>query len=147
MIQNLIFKSIFLKIFSMAYTFLYSSFIHTFQQISPEFFLISDCLAESLKASRNYQKRSLNLQHSFAQKTSLILWTSTHLTFKIIYSWNTAKNLSEFTKNFQTTMFLFGVRKNICTPPFLDGQNCILEALWRQMSVYFCFWGSLGESE
>ena len=84
------------------------------------------------------QFRSKNLTH---------FWASTHLTFKIIYCWNTAKNLSEFTKNFQTTMFLFGVRKNICTPPFLDGQNCILEALWRQMSVYFCFWGSLGESE
>ena len=54
-------------------------------------FLILDFLAESLKASENYWKRSLILQYSFAQKTSLILWTSTHLTLKIMRSGNTAK--------------------------------------------------------
>ena len=29
-------------------------------------------------------------------------------------------------------------QKKHCTPPFLDAQNCILEAPWKQMSVYFC---------
>ena len=103
-------------------------------------FLILDFLAESLKASKNYWKRSLILQYSFAQKTSLILWTSTHLTLKVMCSGNTAKKLSEFTKNFTVNTFLFGVRKNICTPPFLDAQNYILEALWKQISLYFCIY-------
>ena len=39
------------------------------------YFLISDFLAESLKASKNYQKRSL----ISLKKTSLIIWTSTSL--------------------------------------------------------------------
>ena len=70
MIQNLIFKSIFLEIFFRAYNF--CIFIHTFLRTSSEFSIISDCLAESLKASKNYRKISLILQYSFAQKTSLI---------------------------------------------------------------------------
>ena len=32
---------------------------------------------------------------------------------------NAAKTLSDFI-NFQANMFLFGVKKNICTAPFLD---------------------------
>ena len=39
------------------------------------------------------------------------MWTSTHLTLKIICCCNTAKNLSEFTKKFPANMFLFCVRK------------------------------------
>ena len=35
---------------------------------------------------------------------------------------NTAKNLSDFT-SFPANMFLCGVRKNICTTPFLDTQE------------------------
>ena len=62
------------------------------------------------------------LQYSFAQKASLILRNSTHLTLKIICSRNTVKNLSDFT-NFPANIFLFGVRKSICTAPFLDAQE------------------------
>ena len=75
-----------------------------------------------LKANKNQQKRSLISQYSFAQKTSLILRTSTHLTLKIICSRNTVKNLSDFT-NFPANMFLFGVRKNIWAAPFLDAKE------------------------
>ena len=56
------------------------------------------------------------------QKTSLILQTLAHLTLKIICSRNTAQNLSDF-RNFTATMFLFRVRKNICTVPLLDAQE------------------------
>ena len=46
-----------------------------------------------------------------------------------------------YQKNVSANMFLFGVRKSICTPPFLDdAQNCILEALWKQMSDFFCIY-------
>ena len=91
-------------------------------QVPVESFKISDFLAESLKAHKNWQKRSLTLQYNFTQKTSLILRTSTHLTLKVICSRNTAKKLSGFT-NFPANMFLFGVRKNICTAWFLDAQE------------------------
>ena len=74
------------------------------------------------KPTKNQQKRSLISQYSFAQKTSLILRTSTHLTLKIICSRNTVKNLSDFT-NFPANMFLFGVRKNIWAAPFLDAKE------------------------
>ena len=39
---------------------------------------------------------------------------------------------------FSVNMFLSGVGKIICIPPFLDAQNWILETLWKQMSVNFC---------
>ena len=39
-------------------------------------------------------------------------------------SQNTAKKLSQFT-NFPANMFLFGVRKNICTKPFPDTQELL----------------------
>ena len=72
-------------------------------------FLISNFLVESVKANKTSEK-SLILQYSFAQKTSLILRTSTHLTLKIICSRNTAKSHSDFT-NFSANMFLFDGRK------------------------------------
>ena len=51
-----------------------------------------------------------------------MLWTSTHLALKIICSRNEAKIFSDI-KNFPADMFLFGVRKNICTAPFLGTQE------------------------
>ena len=100
----------------------HTALVYTFLWTLSEFSFILDFLAESLEAIKNQQKRSLILQYSFAQKTSLILRTSTHLTLKIICSCNTAKNLSDFT-NFPADMFLCSVRKDICTAPFLDAQE------------------------
>ena len=54
-------------------------------------FLISDFLAESLKANKNWRKRLLILQFSFAQKTSIILLTSAHSTMTKVCSRNAAK--------------------------------------------------------
>ena len=97
-----------------AYAFMYTllcirfyvyAFRHTLGSEVPvdiiSFFLISDFLAEYLKA---------------------FLRNSTQLTLKIICSRNIAKNVSDFT-NFLANIFLFGVRKNICTAPFLDAQE------------------------
>ena len=84
------------------------------------FFLISDVLSQSQQ--RLAKKVTNFLQYSFAQKTSLISQTSTHLTLKIICSCNTGNNLSDFT-DFPADMFLFGVRKDICTAPFLDAEE------------------------
>ena len=112
MIQNLIFVILFLKIL--------------FPQIPMDIinFFIPVFAAENLKANKNQRKRSLILQYCFAQKTSLILRISTLLKLKIICSQNTAKKLSQFT-NFPANMFLFGVRKNICTAPFPEAQELL----------------------
>ena len=65
------------------------------------------------RESQSQQKLPKKATHFTIQFRSknLIIWTSTHLTLKIICCCNTAKNLSEFTKNFPANMFLFGVRK------------------------------------
>ena len=63
---------------------------------------------------------SLILHYSFAQKTSIILRTSTHSILSKIYSCNTAK-----------IMFLVGVRKNICTAPFLDAKKLHSRSTWK----------------
>ena len=119
MIQNLIFVILFLKIFFGAYNFS----PHVPVNITRVFF-IPELEAENLKANKNQPKRSLILQYSFAQKTSLILRISTLLKLKIIFSQNTAKRISQFT-NFPTNMFIFRVRKNICTAPFPDAQELL----------------------
>ena len=64
-----------------------------------------------------YLKRSLILQYSLAQKPHS--FCEPHFTIKIMCPYNAAKKLSDF-KNFPADMFLFDVRKNICTVPFLD---------------------------
>ena len=84
--------------------------------ITSVIFLISDFLSEVSTPTKTSKKD--HTKYSFAQKTSLILRTSTHLTLAIICCRNTAKNLSDFTY-FPADMFLFGVRNNICTAPLL----------------------------
>ena len=111
MIQNVIFVILFMKIFFRDYNFS----PHVPVDIIRAFFI---------PANKNQPKRSLILQYSFAQKTSLILRISTLLKLKITCSQNTAKKLSQFT-NFPANMFLFGVRKIICTAPFPDAQELL----------------------
>ena len=78
----------------------------------------------SCSKSQSQQKLAKNispliLQYSFAQKTSPILRTLTHLTLKTICSRNTVNSVLTFPAN----MFPFGARKNICTASFLDTQE------------------------
>ena len=129
MIQNLIFAILFLKILFRAYNFS----PHVPVDIIRVFF-IPEFVAENLKANKNQPKRSLILQYSFAQKTSLILRISTLLKLKITCSQNTAKKLSQFT-NFPANMFLFGVRKIICTAPFPDAQELLS---WSTLKANVC---------
>ena len=113
MIRNLIFVIPFLKIL----------FSHVPMDIIRLFF-IPEFAAENLRANKNQRKRSLILQYSFVQKPSLILRISTLLKLKIICSQNTAQKLSQFT-NFPANMFLFSIRKNICTASFPDAQELL----------------------
>ena len=51
-----------------------------------------------------------------------------------------AKKITQgHSRNTATNMFLVNVKKNICTAVLLDPpNNCILEALGNQVSVYSC---------
>ena len=128
MIPYLIFV-IFLK----EYYFGRTTLFDPFQWTSSDFF-IPEFIAENLKPNKNQRKRSPMLQCVFAQKTSLILRISTLLKLKIICSQNTAKKLSQFT-NFPADMFLFGVRKNICTASFPDAQELLS---WNTLKANIC---------
>ena len=129
MIQNLLFVILFSKIFFRAYNLS----PHVPVDIIRVLF-IPKFVAENLKANKNQPKRSLILKYSFAQKTSLILRISTLLKLKITCSQNTAKTPSQFT-NFPASMFLFGVRKSICTAPFPDAQELLY---WTTLKANVC---------
>ena len=94
-------------------------FLQTFQLTPSEFFFLN--FRFSSRKSQSQQKLAKKITHFTIQFHSTILRTSTHFTLKIMSSRNTAKSLSDFA-NFPADMFLFGVRKNICTAPFLDAQ-------------------------
>ena len=81
-------------------------------------------------------KRSLILQYSFAQKTSLILRASTHLILKIICSRNTAKNLSHITHIFQPTFFCLMSEKIFALHQFFMPKNCIFLKLFKSKCLY-----------
>ena len=120
MIQNLILKNFFFfNIFSGIQLF------YIRPHVLVDIFRISSVQKVSQPAKTT--ERSLILQHIFTQKTSLILQTSTYIENNMVLQ--NSQNLSEYTTNFSVNMLLFGFRKNICIPPFLDAQNCILEAL------------------
>ena len=131
MIQNFIFVILFLKIFFRVFNFIPPVLVNIIRV-----FFIPKFVAENLKANKNEPKRSLILQYNFAQKTSFILRISTllKLKMKISCSQNTDKKLSQFT-NFPANMFLFGVRKIICTAPFLDAQELLS---WSTLKANVC---------
>ena len=116
------------------------------------------------ESQQKLAKKWIILEYSFAQKTSLILRISTHLTLKRICSCNTAKNLSDFT-NFPGKPFLFGVREKICTAPFLDAPKLhfwstlkasvnvriflyisIRKFFFQRRNKFFYSWGGSGEA-
>ena len=121
MIQNLIFGNFFSENIILGIQ-LFHIRQHVPLNIIRDFFKIQISWQKVSKPTITSDKKSLILQYSFTQKTSLILRNSTHWTLKIIFSRNTAKILSDFT-NVLASMFLFGVRKNICTAPPLDAQE------------------------
>ena len=116
------------------YYFGRTTLFQTFQWTSSDFIFIPEFIAEILKPNKNQRERSPILQYIFAQKISLILRISTLLKLKIICSQNTAKKLSQFT-NFPADMFLFGVRKNICTASFPDAQELLS---WNTVKSNVC---------
>ena len=108
--KNLIFGILFLKILFWAYKVFI--FVQTLQWISSEFFLITDFLAENLKANKNLQKRSHVLQYSFAQK--LHYYTN-------INSLDIENNMPP--QHNQEPFWLYKFSANMFTAPFLDAQE------------------------
>ena len=119
------------------------TFISTFQWTSSEVFFLPEFLAEGLRPfwglqpTKTSEKDYSHSKVQFFAKKTLILRTSTHLTLKRMCSENTADNLSHF-PNFPANRFLLGVRKSICTTPFLDAQELDSWSTWMQMCAYFC---------
>ena len=119
----------FLRVLFRAHNFFI--FVHTFQWTSSPFFFNFRFFS---RKSQSHQKLAKKIAHFTIQFRSKSLTHFMNL-MKIICSRTTAKNLSDFT-NVPANIILFGFRKNICTAPFLLAQDCILKALWKQMSVY-----------
>ena len=94
-------------------------------------FLFSRFSRRKSQIEQKLEKRLLILQYSFAQKTSLIFEPQPHSFWN---SHNTAKALSGF-MNFPANIFLFGVRKSICTAPFLDAQKL---HFWSLLKANVC---------
>ena len=120
MIQNLIFVILFLKIFFRAYNLS----PHVPVDIIRVFF-IPEFVAENLKANKNQPKRSLILQYSFAQKTSLILRTSTLIENNMVLQYS--QNLSGFTKISQQTCFCLVSEKTFALHRFLTPKTAFLK--------------------
>ena len=112
MIQSLIFVILSLKVLFRGYKFFI--FVHTFQWTSSVFY--SRFFSRKSQSQQRLAKKITHFPIQFRPKNSFY---ESHFTLKIICSPDTHKNVSHI-KNFPTSMFLFDVRKNICTAPFLD---------------------------
>ena len=119
MIQNLIFAILFLKIVFRAYNVF--TFVQTFQWTSSDIFF---SFRFSSRKSKNQElaNKVTDFTIRFCSKSLTHFTNFNSLDIENNMLRSTAKNLSEFT-NFPVSMFLCGVRKNICTTPFLDAQE------------------------
>ena len=91
----------------------------------------------SSRKSQSQQKVAKKITHTFyntvlLKNTSLILRTSAHLTLKVIFS-----NTTFLTLQILQTCFCLVSEQIFVLHHFLTPKNCILEAHWKKMSVYF----------
>ena len=108
-------KISYLEFFFWKYYFGHAKFLYLSRRSSgyhQSFFLISDFLAENLKANKNLQKRSHVLQYSFAQK--LHYYTN-------INSLDIENNMPP--QHNQEPFWLYKFSANMFTAPFLDAQE------------------------
>ena len=123
MIQNLIFLILFLKILFRGYNFIPHVPVN-----NTRVFIFPDFVAENLKANKNHRKRSLILQHSFAQKFLLILRISTLLKLKIMLPKHSQKSFSVY-KFSSKHVSVCCQKKIFVLHHFLTPKNYFLEAL------------------
>ena len=133
------FKTSYLQLFFWKYYFgptISFIFVRTFQWTSSKFFYSKFFSRKSQREQRLAKKKSLILQYSFAQKISLILRTSTHLTLKIICSRNAAKKFSDFT-NFQQTCFCLVSEKYLFSTISWRPRTAFLKQIESKCLYYF----------
>ena len=129
--KNLIFGILFLKIFFRTYkVFIYLPRRSCGYQSFFNFRFSS-------RKSQSQQKVAKKITHTFyntvlLKNTSLILRTSAHLTLKEIFS-----NTTFLTLQILQTCFCLVSEQIFVLHHFLTPKNCILEAHWKKMSVYF----------
>ena len=119
MIQYVIFRIIFLKIFLANKYFI---FVETFQRTSSECLLNFRFSSRKSQSQKKLAKKITHFTIQFLSKNLTILLASTQLTLKItcyVHQECGLTNLPNF-KIFSTNMFLFSVRKNPYTTSFLD---------------------------
>ena len=123
MIQNFIFVILFLKILFRGYNFVPHVPVDNIRV-----FIFPDFVAENLKANKNHRKRSLILQHSFAQKFLLILRISSLLKLKIMLPKHSQKSFSVY-KFSSKHVSVCCQKKIFVLHHFLTPKNYFLEAL------------------
>ena len=112
------------------------TFVHTFQCTSSEFFfLISGFLAESVKANKLAKKNdpfynTVTIHFSFYEPQLTQHWKQ--------YARATQPKTFVTLQIFRQTCFGLASEKTFALHHFWKLKNCFLEALWKQMSVYFC---------
>ena len=113
-------------------------FVHRFQWRSPEFLFILDFLAKDSRPTKASEK-----DHSFYNKVSLIKPRSFHKAQLTWYCKKYAPTRQPKTflnlQIFEQKSFWLVSKKNVCTTLISRRpRTAILEAFWKQMSVYFC---------
>ena len=103
-------------------------FVQTFQLAPPQFFLN---FRFSSRESQSQQKLAKKITHFTIQFRSTIVRTSIHDTL----SQHSQKPFWLY--KFSSRHVCFVSEKIFALHPFLTPNNCILEALWKQMFVYF----------
>ena len=124
--QNLIFGIFFFLniIWVLACNFVI--FVQTFQWTLSEFFLIFYFSSRKSKAQQKMAEKFTHLTMQFCSK---------NLTHFMNLNSLDIKNLSHFT-NFLANIFLFGVRKDICTASFLDAQKLQSWSTFEKKCLY-----------
>ena len=83
-----------------------------------------------LKRPRAVHKNDQNINDSKCH-----IWNSNIFIFVHTFEWTVFFLTLQI---FQQTYLCLLWKKNICTAPFLTPKSRILEAVWKQTSVYFC---------
>ena len=120
MIQNVIFGILFLKILFWAYNFFI--FVEKFPRTSSEFLFN---FRFSSRKSQSQQKLAKKITHFTIQFRSKNLTHFTNLNSLDIENNMLSQHSQKpfWLYKFSANMFLFGVRKNICTAFFIDAQE------------------------
>ena len=131
------------EFFFWKYCFGHTDFLYSSRHFSghhQNFFLISDFLSEILKGNKKLAKKD----HSFYNIFSL---KKLHLFYEPQLTWHWKQYASAMQsktfltlKIFQQTCFCLVLEKTFALHYFFTTKNCILEVLWKKMSLYFCIY-------